>query len=255
MLKPSVCLVTQGRKRTLVGRARIDYAAGDVLVALSDIPTRGQVIDVSPEHPYLGMRVFFEPSDLADLLDPLPASPPIPRRPGPAVGALKASPELIEALGRLMRLLEHPNDIASLAPLLRKEILYRLLGTEVGRSLAEAFFRSRNGPQILPVLHWIQDHFSEPLMVAELAQRFAMSPATLHRKFKDATHMSPVQYQKALRLIEARRVLLTGIGVSQAAFTVGYESPSQFVREYQRHFGAPPRRDTEAWRRSLTDGE
>jgi transcriptional regulator GlxA family with amidase domain len=160
------------------------------------------------------------------------------------VAVSAVSPPVLGAFNRLLDLLEHPEDIAALAPLVRQEISYRLLTGEQGPRLRQIASAGNHGFQIARAIDWLTDNFNKPLQIDELANRVGLSASAFHRHFRSTTAMSPLQFQKRMRLNEARRLMLTEqIDASRAAFKVRYESPSQFNREYSRQFGAPPMRD------------
>jgi len=176
------------------------------------------------------------------LNDDRPPARPSKDRLGVAVSAV--SPPLLDAFNRLLDLLAHPEDIATLAPLVQQEIFYRLLTGEQGPRLRQIASAGNHGFQIARAIDWLKDNFNKPLRIEELANKVGLSTSAFHSHFRSTTAMSPLQFQKRIRLNEARRLMLTEqIDASRAAFKVGYESPSQFNREYSRQFGAPPMRN------------
>jgi AraC-like DNA-binding protein len=209
-----------------------------------EIPAIGRIAEASVDEPYLAITFVFEQSIIAELLNMVPYEHDDELQAGFAVAPV--SSDLIEAWTRMLRLLDHPSDIPFLAPLLEREILYHLLkGPQAGLLRQVARSDSRLG-QIRRALAWISANFDHPLRVEDLAEAAAMSRATFHRHFKAATAMSPLQYQKMIRLQQARRMLvIENREATQVAYAVGYESPSQFSREYARQFGTPPIRDVE----------
>jgi AraC-like DNA-binding protein len=251
LLGASICFVAQGRKLTLLGKTTLEYSAGQVLVALSDVPIQGKVTNVSKAEPYLGLRVSFSPENLIEVVQASGLKVKAPQSADPLVQVAKPGYELLDAFLRLLRLLDHSDDIPFLAPRLLSEILYRLVRLEIGNSLVADVLQTNLEPQILPLLQWVNQNYTSSLSAGKLAKEFGMSVATLHRRFKNATSLTLFQYQKSLRLLEARRRLITGAAdVASVAFEVGYESPSQFGREYKRHFGQSPRKDAEERRMS-----
>ena len=245
---PLFCVIARGRKRVFLGDEAFHYDPASYLVASADLPVSGQVIDA----PCLGLTLALDPGRLAALLLDLP--PAAYERPSAtralAVNAL--DDDLIDPLVRLLRLLDHPRDIPVLAPLLEREILYRLLLGPRGAMLRQLALPASRLSQIRRAIHAIQQRYEQPLRVAELARLAGMSPPAFHRHFRAATNLSPLQFQKRVRLQEARRRLLDGdADAARVGFDVGYESPSQFSREYRRHFGAPPGRDAARVRREL----
>lgn len=243
MLEPSVCLVVQGRKKILIGPDITQYSAGSYVLSAVDMPVAGQVVEASPATPYLGLRIALDPKEIAALIVDMeiPAPPATGMRSGACVDA--AGPELQDAFLRLVKLLRRPADIPVLSRLLKQEILYRLLTAESGATLYQVLeHRHRDG--INRAIQWIRANYAKPMRTAALARAAGMSISSLHRHFKAVTVMSPLQYQKQIRLLEARQLLLSGrVEAATAAFAVGYESPSQFSREYRRFFGASPLQD------------
>jgi AraC-like DNA-binding protein len=242
--QPMLCIVAQGTKRTLLGETIVDYGAGQYLVVSVDLPIVGSVTQACPEVPYLAMSLAFDPVALADMLLhlPEPAAFSAPTQLGLAVSSV--TPQLLEATLRLLRLLDTPADIPVLAPLMEREILYRLLTGAPSSMLRQIALAHSHLARVGRTISWIRNHFAEPLRIDSLAQLANMTASTFHRHFKAVTAMSPLQYQKQIRLQEARRLLLTGqANAAGVGFSVGYESPSQFNREYARMFGEPPVRD------------
>jgi len=204
------------------------------------------VIEASPSHPYLGVHLSLDPAVVGELVAEGINAPPLgaPER-GMALSPVE--PLLLDAITRLVTLLDSPQDIAPLAPLVLREITYRILTGPQGLRLRQIASAGAPAYRIARAIRWLKDHFTEPLRIESLAKQVRMSPSAFHLHFKNVTAMSPLQYQKRLRLQEARRLLLgEGIDAAEAAFRVGYESPSQFSREYRRMFGTPPRQDVAA---------
>lgn len=244
ILAPSMCLTLQGRKKVLVGTDVTRYGVGGYLLSTVDMPLSGQVIEASAGAPYLGLKMDFDAHEIATLvIDMQLAAPP---RAGAARGACvrSASADLEDACRRLVKLLASPADRYALAPLLKKEILYRLLTDGGGAVLSQMALSNTRANGVRAAIQWIKDNFTEPLSIDRLAREASMSASVLHRRFKEVTVMSPLQYQKQLRLLEARKLLLGGnLEAATVGFRVGYESPSQFSREYRRLFGASPLED------------
>ncbi|MDB6078722.1 MAG: AraC family transcriptional regulator [Akkermansiaceae bacterium] len=244
VLRPSICLVIQGAKRRLIGKEFVRYGENHYVVASIDMPSSCQVFEASSESPYLGLAIDLDPEEIAMLAVQTgrTVGPREKTLPGVHVGETNA--ELNDALARLLRLLDHPHEIPFLAASIRHEFLYRLLASPSGPMIYRNLMPDRHGPGISKAVHWLKAHFAEPMVIEDLAREAGMSTTTLHRKFKAITTLSPLQYQKRLRLVEARRLLITtGSDAATAGFEVGYESPSQFSREYRRLFGAPPLQD------------
>jgi AraC-like DNA-binding protein len=250
--EPCICVVAQGSKRTVVGEGVYPYGAGQYLVSSVDIPIVGQVTDANANKPFLALLLRLDPAAVGELM--LETGFDRAARPGPALGISVAEPALIDACVRLLRLLSSAEDIPVMAPLVEKEILYRLLrGPQASRISRIALADSRL-PDIHRAIDWIKKNFQETLSTETLASVARMSASALHQHFKTVTGMSPLQYQKNLRLHEARRLMLSeAVDAAVAGHSVGYESPSQFSREYRRLFGAPPVRDIAALR-NLTGG-
>lgn len=245
--EPALCLPVQGRKRVLLADEVTVYDAEDYLVVSQEMPISSQVMDASPEAPYLCVRLSFSPGEVAALMHDIDHAPASRKAAASCTRALYTAPTtlaLTDAVLRLVRLLDTPHDIAALAPLVEREILYRLLTGPEGWRLAQIGMPDGQGPRIAEVLAWLRAHYREPLRIEQLAASVHMSGSSLHRHFRSVTAMSPLQFQKHLRLQEARRLMLVdGADATSAGYHVGYESASQFSREYARKFGAPPSRD------------
>lgn len=244
MLAPSICLIGQGRKRLFLGEDSYIYDAHRFLITSVDLPVVAQIIEASREKPYLGLTMELDLRAIARLMldNDMPSSRPSKDRLGIAVS--EVSVPLLDAFNRLLDLLEHPEDIPALAPLIQQEIFYRLLMGEQGPRLRRISTIGNHGYQIARAIDWLKENFSKPVKVEELAGKAGLSVSAFHNHFRSITAMSPLQFQKRMRLNEARRLMLANnLDASRAAFEVGYESPSQFSREYSRLFGAPPMRD------------
>src|SRR5262245_16094727 len=250
---PCICLITQGSKSIAFGDDRLVYDAARFVVAAVDLPVTGVVLEATPEKPYLCVMLEIDTPELATLLleSETPAHAGAAGRRGLFLG--EATVPLVEAVWRLMRLLDAPGDIRALAPLAEREVLYRLLQSNAGPRLRAVV--AGNGParRIARSIAWLRSHYDGPLRVERLAEAAHMSPSSFHAHFKRVTAMSPLQYQKLLRLQEARRLLMTdAVDAATAGHRVGYQSPSQFSREYRRAFGAPPAADSRQSRPSRT---
>ena len=245
--EPCVALIVQGRKRVLLGDETLDYGEDRYLIASMDLPVRTAVLEASPDRPYLGLALRLDWRELASLMLEVPAPPPGRKAAPPdsramTTGALSVS--LLQAFDRLLDLLDHLDDIPALAPLILREIHYRLLTGEAGARLRQIATVDTQSHQVARAIARLNAQFHQPLRVEELAREAGMGQSTFHHHFKQLTAMTPLQYQKQLRLNEARRLMLSQrLDASTAAFRVGYESPSQFSREYRRLFGVPPSRD------------
>mgnify|MGYP003290666874 CR=1 FL=1 len=254
--EPSLCVVAQGSKRVMLGGDVYEYGRGCYLVATVDLPVCAEVLDATRERPYLCLKLGFDMNEVASMLLQV-GETAIPNvAPERGLFFSRADTALLDAILRLARLLDTRDDIAALAPLAEREIIYRLLKSDEGRRLCHAVGANNHGRRIARAVAWLKGHFAEPLRIEALASHVGMSSSSLHEHFKAVTAMTPVQYQKQLRLQEARRLLMTeGIDAGTAGHRVGYESPSQFSREYRRMFGAPPSRDATRTREpSLAQG-
>lgn len=241
---PALCVIAQGAKRVMVGDDIFNCDHAHCLITSVDLPVISQVLRASPDDPYLGIALEIDPLRIRDLMAepglPKPGSLPVGR--GMAVSPMPLA--ILDAVVRLLRLLETPRDIPVLAPLIEREILYRLLTEEQGARLRHIAVTDSQMHQVSKAINWIRANFARPLCIEVLAQSACMSVSSLHHNFKAVTGLSPLQYQKRLRLQEARRLMLAQmLDAAAAAHQVGYESASQFCREYGRLFGMPPRRD------------
>ncbi|AKI99312.1 AraC-like DNA-binding protein [Archangium gephyra] len=249
--QPALCIIAQGSKQVMLGEDVYQYDASHHLVVSVDLPITGQVLQATSQVPYLCFRLDLDPGELADMI--LQARLPAPAQRTPTRGMYlgETCPLLLDAVLRLVRLLDTPEDIPALAPLAMREILYRLLKGEHGWRLNQIVTANSQAQRIARVIGWLKEHFAEPLRIEDIAREVHMSTSSLHHHFKAVTAMSPLQYQKQLRLQEARRLMLSeDVDAATAGFRVGYESPSQFSREYSRLFGAPPARDQRRLRQS-----
>lgn len=242
---PCLCVVAQGRKHALFDGQVHVYDPLHYLVVSTSLPMTGRIIEATPQQPYLCLRVDLDTSMLNDLLRELGAAAPVRERSeGRPLMVARTEPGLLEAVLRMLRLLDEPQAAPVLAPLALREIHYRLLVGAIGPQLRALCDTDGRTQRIAPAIDWLRRHYAEPLRVEALASAAHMSPSTLHQRFKAVTAMSPLQFQERLRLQEARRLMLSdGLDAAAAAHRVGYESPSHFSREYRRLFGAPPRRE------------
>lgn len=243
--EPMLCVVLQGAKNVTIGDRTIRYDTSSYFVASVELPAAGWITEASLEHPYVALGISIDRAMLTDLIAQVPVLPDTATA-GFAVNAV--TPQMLGSVARLLHLLDTPGDASVLAPMLHREILYRLLQCEAGSTLRQIARADSRLSQVQRAIDWIRDHYDAPLSVDDLAKRAGMSKASLHRHFKAATAMSPLQYQKQLRLQAARRLLVGHTDAQRAAHHVGYESASQFSREYARMFGLPPGRDAERLR-------
>jgi AraC-like DNA-binding protein len=242
--KPSLCIVVQGAKEVWLAEERFKYSPADYLVASVHLPVTAKVTEASSDVPYLGFKLEFTPSQILEVLSDSDIRIDPKENPKRAMFVSRMESSLLDSVNRLTRLLDNPKDIPVLAPLFTKEILYRVLQGQYGSVLGQIVMEGSSTHQIKDVIEHIMNNYDRSFRIEELAEIANMSVSSLHRHFKEVTAMSPIQFQKQLRLQEARRLLLTeGTDASDVAFRVGYESPSQFSREYSRMFGFPPRQD------------
>ena len=239
---PMINLILQGSKTMTVGDRTFRYDPATYFVMSIDLPAVGAVHPAADGSPYRAVSLLLEPQRIAALLTDLP-SPPMSSSPGGmAVG--EVTPELLDAWTRLLRLMESPQDIPALAPAYEREILYRVLTGPMGWMLRDIATPDTTLARVNQAIQWLRAHYREPVSIQELADRAAMSVSAFHRRFKAVTALSPLQFQKRIRLLQARMLLVSGAGnATSVAFEVGYESATQFSREYARFFGAPPARD------------
>lgn len=251
-LQPSICLIAQGRKEIILGGESYFYDPQNYLITSVDLPLIGGIIEATPEKPYLGLVLQINQEILAELIledKSLVAGKGSSIR-GIDVHTLSA--ELLSAFERLLDLLDDPASIPVLSPLIQKEIFYRLLTGEQGTRLKQIVSMDYQGYQVSHAVEWLKDNYVNSLTVGDLAARCNMSVSAFHHHFRKVTTMTPLRFQKNLRLTEARRLMLVeNFDAASAAFEVGYESPSQFSREYSRLFGAPPLRDIKNLHNSL----
>lgn len=246
---PALGIIVQGRKRVILADRTLIYDPAHYLVASLDLPISGHVLEASPEVPYLGFKLALDPASLSAIMMEAPMIPAARESTGPALGLSAVTPELLDAVIRMVRLLDTPGDIAVLAPLLEREILYRLLMGEQSAHVRQIALADSRLHQVNRAIGWIRRNYARPFRIETLAAEARMSPSTLHQHFKAVTAMSPLQYQKQIRLQEARTLMLSrGMDAASAGHEVGYDSPSQFSREYRRLFGAPPVQDAERLR-------
>ncbi|OWQ90407.1 hypothetical protein CDN99_13725 [Roseateles aquatilis] len=252
LYEPGVVVVLQGRKKVELGNETLYYDPLHFLLVSMTMLPKGQVIDATPEKPYLCVRVSCDTQTLAELmLEVGPASTDVAPRAQSGLNVAPVSEPLLGATLRLMQLLDSPEDQRVLGPLLQREIFYRVLTGPLGPRLRTLAVQDSATRRLSRAIDELNRRFHEPISIDELAEVAHMSASTLHQRFKQLTSMSPMQYQKQLRLQHARRLMLAdGIDAAAAAHQVGYESASQFSREYRRLFGTPPRADIEQMQRA-----
>lgn len=244
VVKSAFGLLVQGEKRVVLADQAYDYHPQRYLITSVDLPMLGQITKASPAAPYLGLALDLDARRVGELISKLAAAPSSPASLARGLAIADLSTEIVDAVLRLTRLLATPAAIPVLAPLIEQELLYHLLTGELGGRLRDVAIKGSQSYQIARAIQWIKQRYAQPMAIDELAGAVSMSKSSLHHHFKELTTMSPLQYQKTLRLQEARRLMLIEqLDAASASHRVGYESPSQFSREYRRIFGAPPLKD------------
>ena len=257
-MPPTICLVAagivlvvQGEKQMLVGGEAYPYDIHRFLITSLDLPATSRIVSASPEKPCLGLVLKLDLRIMAELIAQGGLPLPMERSNDRGIGIGTVTPILLEPFKRLLDLLDEPDTIPVLAPLIEREIHYRLLKSDQAARLWQIASVGSQGHRVAKAIDWLKVNYTAALRIEDLAAHVQMSPSSLHQHFRQLTAMSPLQYQKWLRLNEARRLMLNeDSDAASAAFEVGYESPSQFSREYTRLFGAPPKRDIEGLRRN-----
>jgi AraC-like DNA-binding protein len=250
MIEPSIVLVAQGMKQVWIGDQAYGYDTTRFLMTSLDMPANSEVLAASPEQPCLGLVMRLDLRMVADLVAQGGVAPGVERPVGIGASIGTASADFLAPFVRLLALLDEPEAIPVLAPLIQREIHYRLLMSDQAARLRQIASVDSQGYRIAKAIDWLKLNYTGPVRVDDLAARVQMSAPTFHHHFRQLTAMSPLQYQKWLRLNEAKRLMLNEhLDVASAAYQVGYESPSQFSREYSRLFGASPKRDIAAARR------
>ncbi|MGY2461390.1 AraC family transcriptional regulator [Vreelandella sulfidaeris] len=248
--EPCLCFVIQGSKTVQLGDKEIVYSGLSYMASAVHLPMLGRIDHATPEQPYLAVKVSVDPQEVAGLIlelgDKAPPAGTDSICPEMDCGLISAPMDdrMQGALYRLLGLLDSPEDIPVLSPLARRELIYRALMGEIGPRMRRFTATDSQAHRIARVIYSLKERYAQPLKISELAAAANMSESTLYHSFRQVTRMSPLQYQKKLRLLEARRLMLAeGLDAATASYRVGYESPSHFSREYSRMFGAPPRAD------------
>jgi AraC-like DNA-binding protein len=245
--QPMLHLVLQGSKTLSIGDQVTEYAAVSYFIVSVDVPAAGDIHPAGPDLPYLAVNLTLDPDVIASVLTK--GNEALGKSIGTCFAAVAAPADMVDAWLRMMRLIDRPDEATVMAPMIEREILFRALQGPLGGVLREIACPDGRLSQIRRVIHWIREHFAEPLRVEPLAAMADMSVAAFYRHFKSVTAMTPIQYQKHLRLLRARWLLLFDPrDAASVAFSVGYESASQFSREYARLFGLPPTRDIARFR-------
>ena len=244
LFKPALCVVVQGSKWTTFGSKRFDYRAGQALVVSLEMPSHGRVVAATPEEPYLSIVIEFDLAAMREVSEGLGGLARPTGEVGGGVFVTNFEGPMADCVSRMVGLLDTPRAIPMVYPSLMRELCYWLLAGPRGGDIARIVLANGHDQRVLAAIHTLRARFAEPVRIEELARGAGMSPSAFHRQFKALTSMTPLQYQKRLRLLEARNLLIAGVTTAEAvAFRIGYGSPSQFSREYARMFGAPPRRD------------
>lgn len=241
--EPMINLILQGGKTLNIGDQVYHYDTANYFVMSIDLPATGVVHHAGPEQPYRSVALMLDPIRIADLLMDVPSQPDTGSLRG-GYSVCTVTPELLDAWLRLLRLMSRPADIAALAPAYEREILYRVLQGPQGWMLRAIAAPDSALSQVRSAIRWIRAHYTEAVEVEQLARMTSMSVSAFHRHFKAVTGMSPIQFQKRIRLLQARQLLISqSVNASSVAYDIGYESASQFTREYARFFGLPPAKD------------
>lgn len=249
LYSPAICIIAQGAKDVQMGDERFRYDPANYLLCSLDVPVTSQVVEASAKKPFLGLKLELDPALIASVSVEAGIAPARHDSSVKSIAVSKLQGDLLDAFARLIRLVETPSDYRVVSPLVTREIIYRLLMSDQGPRLQQIATFGGNTNRITKAVHMLRSKFNEPVSIEELAQDLGMSISSFHQHFKNATSMSPLQFQKLLRLQEARRLLLTeDLDASSAASRVGYDDASQFTREYKRLFGDPPMRDVARFR-------
>lgn len=242
--RPSLCIVVEGAKELHFGEERLSYRTMECLVVSVGVPATGQIVEASEETPYVGVMIDFDVATVREVLEQLDTLPVQSEESGPCAFVAKVDQPLADCVLRLVRMLATPKAIPVLAPSIVREICYWLLSGPYGGEICKLALPESNIERVVRAVSILHTNFAETLRVEQLADVARMSPSSFHQHFKALTSMTPLQFQKQLRLLEARRLMVTqAANVAEAAYKVGYESASQFSREYSRSFGIAPKQD------------
>ena len=242
--KPSLCVILQGAKKVIVGDKIYSYSPGEYIVASVEVPVTGQITKASPKEPYMCLMIELEPSMIFDVLKDTPSFKTQQSADKSGTYVSKVEDGIYDAFIRLIKCLDTPADANFLSANILREVIYRLVIGSNGEVVRQMGVAGSQNQRVTNAITILKKKFNITVNIEELAHEVGMSPSTFHKHFKDITNMSPLQYQKLIRLQEARRLLMIETGdAATVAFEVGYESPSQFNREYSRLFGKPPKQD------------
>ena len=251
IFKPALCITVQGAKSALFGDHRFRYGAGQALLVSVEMPGFGTVLEASPSEPFLGLILELDIAILREVVDELASPPAASPKVSKAICVANFDGPLADCALRMVRLLDIPNAIPILYPAIMREVCYWLLTGPQGGDVVKITLANPHTQRVVTAIHSLRDRFAEPVRIEELASIAGMSPSAFHRHFKAVTSMTPLQYQKQLRLLEGRRLMISeAANVETAAYKVGYVSPSQFSREYSRMFAISPRRDAVGFQRT-----
>ena len=249
--EPMLCLVVSGAKQTMLGEVVYTYQAGDCLVVSAELPVCGSVIDA----PYLALSFDLNPATIARMMLETGAPAPSDQPPPSGIRVTPLEEDLLDPLARMLRLLDRPDEIAVMTPMIERELVWRLLNSQHAATVRQIGSSESRLSGVNRAIRWIRSNYARPMRVEDLSEMAGMSLSTFHRHFRTVTTMSPLQFHKQVRLQEARaRLLSGGDGAAETGFAVGYDSPSQFSREYARQFGAPPARDAARLREAMAAG-
>ncbi|MFV0439556.1 MAG: AraC family transcriptional regulator N-terminal domain-containing protein [Desulfopila sp.] len=254
MYEPSLCMVVQGAKEVNLGKERYVYDAEHYLITSVHLPTVVRVTEASAEKPYLGLKLKIDQREIGQLMADSQLPPPRTQKSDRGMATGEVTLPLLRAIERLIELLAEERDIPILSPVIQREIVYRLLVGEQGGRLRKIAVAGHQSFQIARAIEWLKNNYTQPLRIEDLAAQVNMSTSTFHHHFRAMTTLSPLQFQKQLRLQQARQLMLAEhLDATSASFSVGYESPSQFSREYSRLFGAPPLKDISRLREAMAN--
>ncbi|MEG4318668.1 MULTISPECIES: AraC family transcriptional regulator [unclassified Microcoleus] len=247
--EPGLAILVQGKKNMVLGEETYPFEAGQCLVISVELPVGACIVEATPDRPFLGLKITLDPLQLCEVAAQMNFSSGKKENSVRGLFVGNADTTLLDCALRLTQLLDTPQDIPMLAPMIVRELYYRLLSGKQSEAVRQIATSGSSMQRVAEAIKRIKAEFTQPMRVEDLAKQVRMSTSSFHQHFKQVTSMSPIQYQKQLRLLEARRLMLTeDCDATSAAYQVGYESPSQFSREYSRLFGAPPIKDIERLR-------
>lgn len=246
VIEPCVAIVVQGAKSMSLNAETYKYNRNNFLITSLDIPATMQILEANTVEPYLGLALKLDLSIVSELMLQMKQAPQVNKVTEYGIILGQTTPQLLDSLYRLVTLLDEPDSIPVIAPMIKREIYWRVLNSDQGTRLRQIVSAGSQSHRIARSIEWLKENYNQNMRVDDIAAIAQMSPSTFHQHFRQLTSMSPLQYQKYLRLTEARRLMLgENLDASKVAYQVGYESPSQFSREYSRLFGSPPKKDIE----------